>query len=279
VAARAEAAPATGKRDQYLVPALWAPHPGEPLFEIPTLQKPGDRRGDDRSPETIPLLVTLLVNRLKLRKEALDQFVKWRLLRAARTIDAAGLLGTTGHTNLLGEGGYAARPTRGKPGHRTPSARRCISTWFQLPWRYWNTVTCTLMNRPVAEEWLAWLRDEHFAEVCAAGALDAEAIRFGARTASSHSTAAAGRSRSFPSRSSRRCSRRIFWAPALTRCGGRSGPRFWPTCCCASGWGNRGGFEFENVVQSVRCRSSTPAPERAIPAERCAKAGEGDLKC
>lgn len=39
------------------------------------------------------------------------------------------------------------------------------------------TVTCTFDDASVAEEWIAWLRDEHLAEVIAAGALDAEVIR------------------------------------------------------------------------------------------------------
>lgn len=39
------------------------------------------------------------------------------------------------------------------------------------------TVTCTFADPAVAEEWVAWLRDEHLAEVCAAGAVDAEVIR------------------------------------------------------------------------------------------------------
>lgn len=37
-------------------------------------------------------------------------------------------------------------------------------------------------SRTVADEWVAWLRDEHLAEVCAAGALDAEVIRCDAAT-------------------------------------------------------------------------------------------------
>ena len=38
-------------------------------------------------------------------------------------------------------------------------------------------VRCTFENGAVAERWLRWLVDEHFADVCAAGAMDAEAIR------------------------------------------------------------------------------------------------------
>jgi hypothetical protein len=40
------------------------------------------------------------------------------------------------------------------------------------------TVACTFHDAETAEEWIAWLRDEHLAEVCAAGALDAEVVRF-----------------------------------------------------------------------------------------------------
>ena len=40
------------------------------------------------------------------------------------------------------------------------------------------TVRCTFKSESVAEEWIEWLRREHLAQVCAAGALDAEVIRF-----------------------------------------------------------------------------------------------------
>jgi len=53
VAARTDTAPATGERDEHFVLALGTPYAREPLFEIAALQKLGDRRGDDRSPETI----------------------------------------------------------------------------------------------------------------------------------------------------------------------------------------------------------------------------------
>ena len=39
------------------------------------------------------------------------------------------------------------------------------------------TVACTFDDPRVADEWIAWLRDEHLADVCAAGAVDAEVIR------------------------------------------------------------------------------------------------------
>jgi hypothetical protein len=39
------------------------------------------------------------------------------------------------------------------------------------------TVACDFTDASVAEAWLAWMRDEHLAEVCAAGALGAEAVR------------------------------------------------------------------------------------------------------
>lgn len=44
------------------------------------------------------------------------------------------------------------------------------------------TLICTFDDSTVASEWLSWLRDEHLAEVCAAGALDAEVIRCDAPT-------------------------------------------------------------------------------------------------
>jgi hypothetical protein len=39
------------------------------------------------------------------------------------------------------------------------------------------TVACAFDDPKVAEEWIAWLRDGHLAEVRAAGALDAEVVR------------------------------------------------------------------------------------------------------
>lgn len=42
------------------------------------------------------------------------------------------------------------------------------------------TVTCDFTDAGVAEAWLSWLHDEHLAEVCAAGALDAKALRLDA---------------------------------------------------------------------------------------------------
>lgn len=39
------------------------------------------------------------------------------------------------------------------------------------------TVECTFTDPEVAERWLDWLRDEHLADVCAAGALAAVAVR------------------------------------------------------------------------------------------------------
>ena len=38
------------------------------------------------------------------------------------------------------------------------------------------TVACNFNEPLVAEEWIAWLREEHLAQVIAAGALDAEVI-------------------------------------------------------------------------------------------------------
>jgi len=81
-----------------LLATLGATDAGEAVLEVPALEKLLHDRPDNRPPEAIPLLVTLLVDRLKLRKEALDQFVEWRLVRVPGTINAAGLLGPTEHT-------------------------------------------------------------------------------------------------------------------------------------------------------------------------------------
>jgi len=39
------------------------------------------------------------------------------------------------------------------------------------------TVSCTFQTDSIAQEWIAWLRDEHLADVLKAGALDAEVVR------------------------------------------------------------------------------------------------------
>jgi hypothetical protein len=59
-----------------LFPTLGAAHPGEAVLEIATVEEFADHRPDDWPPIARALLVTLLVDRLKLRVEPLDQFVK-----------------------------------------------------------------------------------------------------------------------------------------------------------------------------------------------------------
>jgi hypothetical protein len=83
---------------QEFLAALGATDAGEAVLEIAALEELAHHRPDDGPPEAIPLLVTLRVDCLELRKEALDQSVKWRLLRVPGTIDAAGLLGPAEHT-------------------------------------------------------------------------------------------------------------------------------------------------------------------------------------
>lgn len=39
------------------------------------------------------------------------------------------------------------------------------------------TVACTFTDPDVAERWADWLRDGHLADVCAAGAIDALAVK------------------------------------------------------------------------------------------------------
>ena len=39
------------------------------------------------------------------------------------------------------------------------------------------TVRCAFTSEAVADEWMAWLDEEHLREVCDAGALDAEVVR------------------------------------------------------------------------------------------------------
>ena len=42
------------------------------------------------------------------------------------------------------------------------------------------TVICQIEEEPTASEWVAWLRDEHLADVCAAVALSLEKTQSGA---------------------------------------------------------------------------------------------------
>ena len=39
------------------------------------------------------------------------------------------------------------------------------------------TVACTFTDPEVAERWADWLRDGHLADVCVAGAIDAQAVK------------------------------------------------------------------------------------------------------
>ena len=39
------------------------------------------------------------------------------------------------------------------------------------------TVRCTFDDPAVMDEWIAWLRDEHVADVCAAGAVDGHLVK------------------------------------------------------------------------------------------------------
>jgi hypothetical protein len=59
-----------------LLPTLGAAQPGEAVLEIATVEEFADHRPNDWPPIARALLVTLLVDRLKLRIEPLDQFVK-----------------------------------------------------------------------------------------------------------------------------------------------------------------------------------------------------------
>jgi len=47
------------------------------------------------------------------------------------------------------------------------------------------TLSVTFEDAHTGAQWLSWMRDEHLAEVCAAGALDAEVIAADATTAAS----------------------------------------------------------------------------------------------
>jgi len=40
------------------------------------------------------------------------------------------------------------------------------------------TVTCTFDDADVADEWIQWMCDEHLTDVCNAGAIEAELVRF-----------------------------------------------------------------------------------------------------
>ena len=104
------------KRDEELLTALGAADAGEAVLEVATLEELPHHGPDDGPPEAIALLVTLVVLRLELRKEAFNQLIECRLLRLPGTIDAAGLLGPTGHDQP--PYGGRLRPTHPRGQHR-----------------------------------------------------------------------------------------------------------------------------------------------------------------
>ena len=46
-----------------------------------------------------------------------------------------------------------------------------------MPSSFAYTVSCTFDDPAVADRWIEWLESEHLADVCAAGAADAEVVR------------------------------------------------------------------------------------------------------
>jgi len=75
------------------------------MLKITAFQELLDRRVDGRTPESIALLITLLVDRLELRIKLLDQLVKRCLLGSARAIKTASRFMLTPHcSHLLAEG-------------------------------------------------------------------------------------------------------------------------------------------------------------------------------
>jgi hypothetical protein len=95
--AGAETAHPAGEGDKKLLPTLGAAHPGEAVLEIATVEEFADHRPDDWPPIARALLVTPLVDRLKLRVEPLDQLIEGCLLGLTGMINAAGHLGPTAH--------------------------------------------------------------------------------------------------------------------------------------------------------------------------------------
>lgn len=51
-----------------------------------------------------------------------------------------------------------------------------------MPFQY--TVSATFSTASLAQEWIAWMRDEHATQVIAAGALSAEVVRLDCQDAS-----------------------------------------------------------------------------------------------
>jgi hypothetical protein len=93
------------------------------VLEVATFQELAHDRADDGSPEAIPLLIALFIDRLELRIEALDQLVEGCLLRLPGLINAAGHLGPTAH----GRPPWAARLRRRRSSGKPSSSRSSLT--------------------------------------------------------------------------------------------------------------------------------------------------------
>ena len=80
MAARTETSSPAREGHEKLLPAIRTPDSGKAMLKITALQELFDRRVDGRAPESIALLITLLIDRLEPRIKLLDQLVKRCLL-------------------------------------------------------------------------------------------------------------------------------------------------------------------------------------------------------
>ena len=76
-----------GKGDEHLVVAIWAANPCESLLQIPTFEKGCDTEVDDRSPESVLRLITLVIDLAERVKMLIQQLPQVGCVRIAWLVE------------------------------------------------------------------------------------------------------------------------------------------------------------------------------------------------
>ena len=76
-----------GEGDEHLVVAIWAANPCESLLQIPTFEKGCDTEGDDRSPESVLRLITLVIDLAERVKMLIQQLPQVGCVRIAWLVE------------------------------------------------------------------------------------------------------------------------------------------------------------------------------------------------
>ena len=100
--------------------AIRTSNSGKAMLKITALQELLHRGINGRTPESIALLIALVVNRLEPRVKLLDQLVKRCLLGPARAIKTAARLVLTPHRSHLLAGGSLTFILRGRQCAKMP---------------------------------------------------------------------------------------------------------------------------------------------------------------